>query len=198
MHLRKMMNRTVRSCAVLGMTAVMAWTLTACGSGNGSSSSDASAGSVNEDSASSGSTAASGTSSAAADGFTFTCDGTVVEMGAEAAPIVEALGGDYDYFESESCAFDGLDKVYTYAHFKLNTYPVDDVDYVLSIVFRDDTIETDEGITIGSSKEEVLEAYGDPDEEKTASLIYEKGDTSITFGISGDSVSTVTIAAETE
>ncbi len=196
MHLRKMMNKTMRGWAVLGMTAVMALTLTACGSGNSSSSSDSSAGSANADSASSGST--SDSSSVSADGFTFTYEGTVIEMGAEAAPVVEALGDDYDYFESESCAFDGLDKVYTYSHFKLNTYPVDDVDYVLSIVFRDDTIETDEGITIGSSKDDVLEAYGDPDEEKTASLVYEKGDTTITFGISGDSVSTVTIAAETE
>ncbi|MCD7954215.1 MAG: hypothetical protein LUG93_00350 [Lachnospiraceae bacterium] len=37
-----------------------------------------------------------------------------------------------------------------------------------------------------------------PDEEKTASLVYEKNDTTITFGITGDAVSTVTIAAVTE
>ncbi|MCD7745325.1 MAG: hypothetical protein LUI13_08620 [Lachnospiraceae bacterium] len=195
MQLRKVRNNVPRSWAVLGLAAVMALTLTACGSDGGSSSSDSSSGSANEASASSGST---GNTADSSDGFTFTYEGTVIGMGEEAGSILEALGDDYDYFESESCAFDGLDKVYTYSHFKLNTYPSDDIDYVLSIVFRDDTIETDEGITIGSSKDDVLEAYGDPDEEKTASLVYEKGNTSITFGITGDSVSTVTIAAKTE
>ena len=49
-------------------------------------------------------------------------------MGADASKVVDELGEADDYFESESCAFEGLDKVYTYPGFKLNTYPVDDKD----------------------------------------------------------------------
>ena len=73
-------------------------------------------------------------------------------MNEDASAVVEELGEADDYFESESCAFEGLDKVYTYPGFTLNTYPVDDKDYVLSVVFRDDTVSTDEGISIEAQK----------------------------------------------
>ncbi|MCD7883068.1 MAG: hypothetical protein LUI87_05095 [Lachnospiraceae bacterium] len=180
-----------------GLAAALTLSLSGCG-GSGSTSSSSSGTSAGDAASSSGTASGSGTATASSSGFTFTYEDTTVVMGSEADPVIEALGDDYEYFESASCAFDGLDKVYTYSHFKLNTYPVDDVDYVLSIVFRDDTIETEEGITIGRSKDDVIEAYGEPDEEKTASLVYERDDTTITFGITGDAVSTVTIAAVTE
>lgn len=136
--------------------------------------------------------------SSSAGGYSFTSGSTKVEMGADAAKVVEDLGEANDYFESASCAFEGLDKVYTYAGYKLNTYPVDDKDYVLSVVFTDDTVETEEGICIGSSKDDVTEAYGEPTEEKGSSLIYEKGETKITFGMDGDTVATVEISAIVE
>lgn len=142
--------------------------------------------------------AEAGTKSAAKGGYSFTSGSTKIEMGADAAKVVDELGEADDYFESESCAFEGLDKVYTYAGYKLNTYPVDDKDYVLSVVFRDDTVETEEGISIGSTKDEVTDAYGDPTKEKGSSLIYEKGDTKITFGMEGDKVATVEISAIVE
>ena len=121
------------------------------------------------------------TESTAKGGYSFTSGSVKVEMGADASKVVKELGEADDYFESESCAFEGLDKVYTYPGFKLNTYPVDDKDYVLSVVFMDDTVETEEGICIGSTKDEVTEAYGEPTEEKGSSMIYEKGETKITF-----------------
>ncbi len=165
------------------LVLVMVMGLTACG---GSSEGSSSTSSV------------SASSTTTDNGYTFTSGSTVIVMGAEAADIIDALGEPKNYFESESCAFEGLDKVYSYSGFKLNTYPVDDVDYILSVVFSDDTVETDLGITIGSSKDDVLAAYGDPTEEKTAALIYESGNTKITFGISGDTVATVEISAITE
>lgn len=119
-------------------------------------------------------------------------------MNADASKVVEELGDPDDYFESESCAFEGLDKVYTYPGFHLNTYPVEDKDYVLSVDFMDDTVETDEGISIGSTKDEVTEAYGEPAKETSSSLVYEKGDTEMTIGLDGDSVSSLEISAVTE
>ena len=163
---------------------VMGLTLSACG---GSDDSDK------------GSKEASAkTESTAKGGYSFTSGSVKVEMGADASKVVEELGEADYYFESESCAFEGLDKVYTYPGFKLNTYPVDDKDYVLSVVFMDDTVETEEGICIGSTKDEVTEAYGEPTEEKGSSMIYEKGETKITFGVKNDEVSTVEISAIVE
>lgn len=131
-------------------------------------------------------------------GFAFTIGGTRIVMGAEASPIVEALGEPADYFESESCAFEGLDKVYTYSGFRLNTYPSGDTDYVLSVVFLDDTVETEEGICIGSSLEEVTAAYGEPAAETDTSLEFQKGNTILTVGLTDGSVSALTIAAVVE
>ncbi len=158
-------------------TLVMALGLTACGgSDSGSSSGGSSSGG----------------------GYSFTSGSTKIEMGADASKVVDALGEADEYFESESCAFEGLDKVYTYPGFKLNTYPVDDKDYVLSVVFMDDTVATDEGISIGSTKDEVTEAYGDASEESGTKLVYENGDTELVIGLNGDSVSSVEIDAVVE
>ena len=164
---------------------VMGLSLAACGSSDGGSSS-------------SGSSSSGSAASSSSEGFSFTSGSTKIEMNADASAIVDELGDPDDYFESESCAFEGLDKVYTYPGFHLNTYPVDDKDYVLSVDFMDDTVETDEGISIGSTKDEVTEAYGEPAEETSSSLVYEKGDTEMTIGFDGDSVSSLEISAVTE
>ena len=164
---------------------VMGLSLAACGSSDSGSSS-------------SGSSSSGSAASSSSEGFSFTSGSTKIEMNADASAIVDELGDPDDYFESESCAFEGLDKVYTYPGFHLNTYPVDDKDYVLSVDFMDDTVETDEGISIGSTKDEVTEAYGEPAEETSSSLVYEKGDTEMTIGLDGDSVSSLEISAVTE
>lgn len=131
-------------------------------------------------------------------GYSFTSGSTKIEMGVDASKVVDELGEADDYFESESCAFEGLDKVYTYPGFKLNTYPDGDKDYVLSVVFMDDTVSTDKDISIGSTKDEVTEAYGEASEESASKLVYESGDTELVIGLNGDSVSSVEISAVVE
>ena len=39
--------------------------------------------------------------------FSFTYNGTKIMLGAEAAPIIDALGEPKSYTEEPSCAFDG-------------------------------------------------------------------------------------------
>ncbi len=172
------------------LALVMVLALAACGEESSSSSGTSASASS---SAGSGS---SGTSGGVSDGYTLTLDGVKIEMEAPAEPIVEELGEPKDFFESESCAFEGLDKEYTYSGFKLKTYPVDDVDYVSSVVFMDDTVSTDEGITIGSTREEVVEAYGEDYTEKGSSLTYTKSDTSLIIGMDGDKVATLEVDAD--
>ena len=41
-------------------------------------------------------------------------------MNTDVAPVIEALGEPLHYFESESCAFKGLNK-YTYGGFEIST-----------------------------------------------------------------------------
>jgi len=130
------------------------------------------------------------------DAFVFTSNGVKVIMNAEAAPIVEALGEAKDYFESASCAFNGLDKQYTYNGFVLSTYPKEDVDYVYGVELKDDTVETAEGICIGSSYDDVVAKYGPADSETSAK--YTKGDSQLLFLFTSGAVSSIQYLAVTE
>ena len=92
--------------------------------------------------------------------FSFTYNGTKITLGAEAAPIIDALGEPRSYTEEPSCAFDGMDKTYYYGSFYLSTYPMEGKDFVYSFWYADDSVATEEGIRIGSTKAEVEAIYG--------------------------------------
>ena len=132
----------------------------------------------------------------AKNGFVFAYNGVEIPLHANVAPIVEDLGEPMDYFEAESCAFQGLDKTYFYSGFDLTTYPQGDKNDRVSVIdFKDDSISTKEGIYIGSPEADVVEAYGDDYEGGEGSYVYTEGDTSITFLITDGAVSTITYQA---
>lgn len=110
----------------------------------------------------------------------FTYRNCPLPMNAEFAPLLEYLGEPDSYFEATSCAFDGLDKTYTYAGMELITYPDEDKDYISSIRLLDSSAATPEGITIGSSEEEVIAAYGTDYQELGQQYAYEDGDAILT------------------
>lgn len=74
--------------------------------------------------------------------------------------VLSVLGDPASYYEAESCAFQGLDKIYTYNHYEISTYPDGDIDRISSIYFRDDMVSTQEGLTIGDSFETMENIYG--------------------------------------
>lgn len=107
-------------------------------------------------------------------------------------PLVAALGDGYEYLESESCAYVGLDKRYDYPGFSIYTYPDgDSVDHVLQLVLTDDTLATPEGLRIGASAEEVKAAYGTAYEEVEGSFVYTKGNTQLFFIMQDGVVSSI-------
>ncbi len=107
-------------------------------------------------------------------------DNYYVKIDADMADVLKALGEPLSYFEAASCAFDGLDKTYTYSGFEICTRPDGDKDYVNSIRLTDDSVTTSEGIYIGCTVEDVLEKYGDG--TNTATLIsYTDNNTTLNF-----------------
>ena len=130
-------------------------------------------------------------------GFVFQSGGVAIGMNQEAAPVVAALGGWDNYIETESCAFQGLDKIYSYTGFDLYTYPKDDVDYVNSIYFTSDAVSTPEGIRIGSSLDEVLAAYGDQYTEEFGVYTYTKDQSTLSFIVTDGFVESVGFIAIT-
>ena len=120
-------------------------------------------------------------------GYVLTVNNVTVEVDAEAAPIVEALGEPVSYFEAASCAFEGLDKIYTYNSFEIDTYPSQDKDLVSAVILKDDSIATAEGVCIGDSLEKLQEVYGEAAQEN-GMLIYAKDGMKLCFIIQDDSI----------
>ena len=128
-------------------------------------------------------------------GFVFVVNGVEIGMNEEAAPIVEKLGKAANYFESPSCAFQGIDKTYTYSNFELYTYPKNKVDYVSSIYILDGSVSTKEGIHIGSTTEEMTAAYGNDYKEELGAYTYTKDKSTLTFIIDNGTVSSIEYVA---
>lgn len=123
--------------------------------------------------------------------FAFTYNGTKITLGAEAAPIIDALGEPRSYTEEPSCAFEGMDKTYYYGSFYLSTYPMDGKDYVYNLWFADDGVSTDEGIRIGSTQSQVEDAYGKDCFNGTTSFVLTKGQSRLVILIEEKTVSSV-------
>ena len=124
---------------------------------------------------------------AASKGYVFAASGVTVEVDADMAPILQALGEPASYFEAASCAFEGLDKIYTYNGFEIDTYPAQDKDLVSAVVLKDDSVTTAEGICIGDSLEKLLEAYGEGTQEN-GMVVYTKDGMKLCFILQDDSI----------
>lgn len=124
-------------------------------------------------------------------GYVFQNGEIVMEMNAEAAPVLEQLGEPDSYFEAPSCAFEGVDRMYTYGSFELDTYPMGDKDYISAVIFKDDSVTTPEGVGIGDSREKLTEAYGGEGTEEPGMTVYRKDDMKLCFIFQGDSIASI-------
>ena len=122
--------------------------------------------------------------------YTFTY-GTTIAIDADVAPILSALGEWRDYDDGPSCGFPGLEKLYVYSGFEINTYPQGEKDFVYMIRLYDDTVATEEGIRIGSTREAVIEAYGTPDKQEETLLQYDTNKMFLQFLLSDGIVTTI-------
>jgi hypothetical protein len=97
------------------------------------------------------------------DGFIFAYNGVNVYLDEYTGRIVSELGEANDYYEVESCTFDGIAKTYSYNGFDVSTYQKSnsDADRVYSVDFFDDSVTTAEGVYIGQTFEDMVAAYGE-------------------------------------
>ena len=121
-------------------------------------------------------------------GYVFEANGVSMTTDMDVAPIVKELGEANEYFESASCAFDGVHKTYTYDDFRIETYPTTEKDLICYIIFLNDLVETPEGICIGMTKADMEDAYGTDYEESTGKVVYTKEGMHLCFIFDGDSI----------
>ena len=87
-------------------------------------------------------------------------DGEVYYLREDSAPLLAALGNEFEYSEMVSCVYDGKDKTYTYSGIIINTVPVDGKDVIEMITLTDATYETLRGAKVGDALSTLSELYG--------------------------------------
>lgn len=120
--------------------------------------------------------------------YVFTYEGMEISVNEDIESVVGKLGEPVAYYEAASCAFDGLDKFYTYSSFQLDTYPKDGKDMVASIYFKDDLVKTTEGISLYMSKDDMIKAYGEATTVNGNEYTYEKGNGCLYFIVENDEI----------
>lgn len=169
---------------VLVLTCCMLAGLTACGGNNGTNENitPSPTTAAGEDNAKNNGQEDANTSQPVKNnGYVFTFDGTEVSVDTDASVYVTKFGEPTSYYETPSCAFDNLDKFYTYQGFEIDTYYSNGSDLVLSIVLLDDTVSTTEGICIGDAQDKVATVYGEASEQTDNSVSYQKDNMKLVF-----------------
>ncbi len=135
------------------------------------------------------------TEAASSDAYYVRYNGMEIHMNQPSDEVIEALGDDYSYFEAPSCAYEGLDKIYTYTSIAVYCYTMNDNFYISSVQLRDDTVATVEGIRIGDSADDVYATYGDDGVQGTSGVEFYRGDSILAFVFEGGNVSAITYTA---
>ena len=97
------------------------------------------------------------------DGFYF--EAAEVEIGvycgAWLIEEIKAAGNNYKYYEAQSCAYQGLDKFYTFDSFEVMVNTIDGHDVITNISILDDLVKTPEGLAIGDSYDKMISVLGE-------------------------------------
>lgn len=171
------MKRTLL-CALLALVTVLS--LAACGGEEQPGASDAQ---------SSGGQTGQPAQSPQPDGagpaaYVFQFGDAELSIDQDMAEVLAALGEPKSYFEAASCAFEGLDKTYTYSGFVITSRPDGEKDFVNSIILTDDSVTTPEGLYLGCTAADVTAAYGESADATDTFIPYAKGNTALNFILS--------------
>ncbi|PWJ71591.1 hypothetical protein B0O40_1463 [Ruminococcaceae bacterium R-25] len=129
--------------------------------------------------------------STAANKFIYKGAGFAINEEVDLSKFVE--GTDYELIESESCANAdgemGWIITFTGGSVEVRTTPTDGKQLIQNIIVYDDTVSTPEGISIGSTVDQVKAAYGEPTDSTSEALIYELSeDAVLQFNVKNDAV----------
>lgn len=125
-------------------------------------------------------------------------DGMEYRLNTNIEEVVAILGENYEYSESKSCDYDGLDKTFLYETMEFYTWPMDDDDIINEIYTQNPAVTTSKGLSVGAARDEVLAAYGPDCEDTGYQMIYRLPDGTaggLCFDMTGDAVTAVSITA---
>ena len=131
--------------------------------------------------------------------FFFKMGDVIIDMNQNIDYVISNVGEPLGIFEAPSCAFDGIDRIFSYPGLQLYTYPHGDDDLIHTIGFFDDSVRTAEGgIRLGAKLQAVTDAYGDDYVVDTGMYKFTRGSTSLEFLIDDDMVIGITYGYKIE
>ena len=115
-------------------------------------------------------------------GYVFTLKDLDLYIG-QSLDIMGAYGTPVGYDESEACGgIAGKDCVYVYSGVTIKTTPAEGGQNVICMIeLTDDSYKTNQGVTIGSTADEVKDKMGDPGTETDTALTYVKDNMKLVF-----------------
>ncbi|MBR0135894.1 MAG: hypothetical protein IJM18_06810 [Clostridia bacterium] len=106
-------------------------------------------------------------------------DGKAYPVRVDSSEVLKALGDDYEMDQVVSCVYDGYDKTFTYKGIVVSTVPDGDKDIIEMFTVNGEGYLTTRDIGVGSTRDEVIKAYGDKYYDDGYYLTYsESGDES--------------------
>ena len=101
--------------------------------------------------------------------------------------------------EVPSCAFEGSDKVYTYDNAEITVADVDGKNTVYSVYFINSEMQTNEGVKIGSTKQDMIDKYGSEYEQVLENrFVYTKNNVELAFIIENDTITGIEYTLKTD
>lgn len=122
--------------------------------------------------------------------------GASLTVGMAESAMLDALGNDYTCSEAESCAGEGVDRMYTYPSVRIYVFaPREGLATVTSVSYTDDGADTD-GVCIGCNVALVEQAFGTPDEQREGALVYRRDGAVLTVTEQGGCVNAVLLTED--
>ncbi len=116
--------------------------------------------------------------------YKFVYNGYEIAPGSKADSALAAFGDDYDRMEVASCAYQGVDIIYTYPNFTLYAFSDNGVEYINVIEVEDPIIDCG-GFSVGDNISAVKAVYGEPEVEDDYGVLYRSGDTELQISTDG-------------
>ena len=123
--------------------------------------------------------------------------GVDVCIGMEADALLAQLGEDYVLSAAPSCAGVGEDRLYEYPSLRLYVFaPAGGLAQVTSVCYTDDGAATRQGVTIGQTAQQVIDAYGKPQRQTDTQICYTASDRTLVFTLRDGRVTGIALTGQ--
>ena len=121
--------------------------------------------------------------------YTFSYNGMEFTLGD--VFTTDKYGEEISYSEVPSCAFEGIDKTYTYDNYEVTTYPDGDTDRISNVLLKGTDVKTPEGVGILDTKDDMISKYGNDFKQNENQYTYTLENTHLEFVIEDDVISSI-------